>query len=635
VRDLPLRPGVAIVSGLSGEHPVAQVEAAAMAPYPFAGDIRIGRVWLSDAPEHARFERQEYDFGCGELRTTWTVGLYGVEAHLVILTFCSRSRPTLVVQEVEVELGSACDVTLRGSVDPSGVSGGWISGETRTPGEEQPAVDGALCWETLGALSTCGIVYVTEFLGTEDAQRTRAEWGKATPLTTHYTFRARSGRRYRLRQITSLVPSQLHHRPDEEARRLAAFASEIGFDTLRKENAAEWGDLWKGRILLHGADERWQALADAAFYYLNASAHASSPSSTSIFGLAQWHDYHYYFGHVMWDVETFSVPPLLLVQPTAARALLDYRSRVVDAARNNAKLNGRRGMQFPWESGMALGEESSPGPGTGAWHEDHVSLDVALAFAQYAHATGDTSFLREQAWPVLQGVAEWLCSRVDQTRRGYEILRGMGIAERKEPSDNDAFTAMAARMMLGEAIACARALGLEPPSQWDDIRLRLVVPIDQRTQVIQSHDDYSPSEEKGATPGPLAGIFPFWFEAEEAVQRATLEFYLKLAPKYVGSPMLSALYGVWAAWLGDRRPSLELFEEGYSRFVEDRLLQTYEYRSDKFPEQPASRSIRRQPQRVPAESVVRTAGATPWSWAALDLAVAPGGPARWMERDRG
>src|SRR6195256_650118 len=69
VRDLPLRPGVAIVSGLSGEHPVAQVEAAAMAPYPLAGDIRIGRVWLSDAPEHARFERQEYDFGCGELRT--------------------------------------------------------------------------------------------------------------------------------------------------------------------------------------------------------------------------------------------------------------------------------------------------------------------------------------------------------------------------------------------------------------------------------------------------------------------------------------------------------------------------------------------------------------------------------------
>jgi len=41
----------------------------------------------------------------------------------------------------------------------------------------------------------------------------------------------------------------------------------------------------------------------------------------------------------------------------------------------------------------------------------------------------------------------------------------MGIAERKEPSDNDAFTAMAARVVLGEAIACSRALGFEAPAQ--------------------------------------------------------------------------------------------------------------------------------------------------------------------------
>jgi trehalose/maltose hydrolase-like predicted phosphorylase len=382
-------------------------------------------------------------------------------------------------------------------------------------------VDGVLCWETLGALSTCGVAYVTEFLGTEDVQRTQAEWGTQNPLSTQYAFRARSGRRYLLRQIASLVPSQLHHRPDEQARRLAAFAAEIGFDTLRRENAGEWVELWKGRIVLVGAEERWQALADSTFYYLNSSVHASSPSSTSIFGLAQWHDYHYYYGHVMWDVETFSVPPLLLLQPQATRALLDYRSRVLAAARNNARLNGRRGIQFPWESGMSRGGESSPGPGTGAWHEDHVSLDVAFAFAQYTHATDDALFRREQAWPVLQGVAEWICSRVRSTPRGYEIQRGMGIAERKDPSNNDAFTSMAARVVLGQAIECSRALGFQPPRQWDDIRSKLVIPSDARTRVIQSHDGYSPKEEKGATPGPLAGIFPFWFELDEAVERPT------------------------------------------------------------------------------------------------------------------
>jgi hypothetical protein len=230
---------------------------------------------------------------------------------------------------------------------------------------------------------------------------------------------------------------------------------------------------------------------------------------------------------------------------------------------------------------MALGEESRPRPGTGAWHEDHVTLDVALAFAQYAHATGDASFLREQAWPVLQGVAEWICSRVDPTERGYEITRGTGIAERKEPSDNDAFTAMAAQVVLGEAVACGRALGFQLRHHWDDIRLKVRAPVDERTRVIQSHDGLDPREEKAATPRLLAGIIPSWFETDEAVQRASLVLS-EFGPEVRRQSDALGVYDVWAAWLGDRRRSLELFQEGYGRFVEDRFLQTYEYRLDEL-----------------------------------------------------
>jgi hypothetical protein len=144
---------------------------------------------------------------------------------------------------------------------------------------------------------------------------------------------------------------------------------------------------------------------------------------------------------------------------------------------------------------------------------------------------------------------------------------------------------MAAQVVLGEAVACGRALGFQLRHHWDDIRLKVRAPVDEPTRVIQSQDGFDPREEKAATPRLLAGIFPSWFETDEAVQRASLEFYLNLAPKYGGSPMLSALYNVWAAWLGDRRRSLELFQEGYGRFVEDRFLQTYEYRLDELPEQ--------------------------------------------------
>ena len=104
--------------------------------------------------------------------------------------------------------------------------------------------------------------------------------------------------------------------------------------------------------------------------------------------------------------------------------------------------------------------------------------------------------------------------------------------------------------------------------------------------MIVSHDGFDPHEEKGGTPDPLMGVFPLGFDLKPEVQAATLKFYLDLREGYIGSPMLSALYGVWAAYTGDRALSAELMEDGYGRFCVGRFMQTLEYRQDVFPEQP-------------------------------------------------
>jgi hypothetical protein len=114
-----------------------------------------------------------------------------------------------------------------------------------------------------------------------------------------------------------------------------------------------------------------------------------------------------------------------------------------------------------------------------------------------------------------------------------------------------------------------------------------VVPIDDHG-VILDHDGYDPDEEKGATPATLAGLFPVGYEVPRRVEEATTTFYLGLADDYLGSPMLSALYGAWAARLGARDRALELLEQGYAAFVDDRFLNVHEYRSDRFPEQPVA-----------------------------------------------
>ena len=589
VLDIPLLPGVVLVNSYSGTHPVVHVEAAAQAPYPLAGDIGLNGVWLTTSPQQAEFIDQRYDFESGELTTRFSYRANGATARIEVLTFCSRIQPTLVLQELRIEVDAAASLDVRAMVDISKVHGRVHRRTLSAPGrEEDVRNDGSLSWESLGGRSRCGISFVTEALGAPEPERRQLDWGAESALATEYSFEARPGRTYRLRQIASLVPSRMHDDPDHEAFRLASKAGRQGFDSLREENRAEWKELWKGRVLIEADDDRWQRLADAAFYYLNASVHPSAPSSTSIFGLAQWNDYHYYYGHVMWDIETFCVPPLILVQPDAARSLLAFRTKAIDAARNNAKLRGRRGLQFPWESGPLNGDEASPGSGEASWYEDHVSLDIAWAFAQFMHASGDGRFTQDHAAPVLFGVADWITSRVRPRRGGFDFLETMGIAERQEPADNDAFTVMSAQVVLREAIALAERLGEYVPPAWAEVLAGLRLPMSSRSQAIVSHDGYRVNEEMGSTPGPLAGLFPVWYDVSPAVATATLDAYLRLAPDYIGSPMLSPLYGVWAAWAGDRQQSLRLLEQGYADLVGDRYLQTYEMSPAKFPDKPRS-----------------------------------------------
>ena len=513
VPELALHGGVAILSGYSGEDPVERIEAAARIPYPIDGKLKLNGVELSDAPFCVQDVEQSYDFSVGELSSRFSFKAAGVNAQVEVLTFCSRRIPTLVCQQIEITTDRSCEVVIGAGIDTRGAEGRATRLLKDTGG-----ADGIIRWQSAGALSTCGLAYKTDFDGAESKRRLS---DREDQLTTHYEIRMRTGARCRLRQLTSVVPSVLHQQPDLQAARIVAMAHEIDWGSIQADNHAEWKEIWKGRIKIVGAEPHLQEMADAAFFYLNTSVHSSSPASTSIFGLATWKNYHYYFGHVMWDIEAFAIPVVTFFQPAAAAAMLEYRFLGCEAARRNARLFGRGGLQFPWESAPSSGEEAAPLPGSASWYEDHVTLDVALAFAFFAEATGDARFLGERAWPVLRGVADWIEARVTKTERGFEILRSMGIAERKQPSDNTAFTNICSEDSAAKGgagcqpaePACARPMGKDRrPNNRSRAR-----------GVIISHDGYRSSEEKGATPDPLMGIFPLWYELPAEKEQATLE----------------------------------------------------------------------------------------------------------------
>jgi protein-glucosylgalactosylhydroxylysine glucosidase len=583
---IPFLGGVSMVNGFAGLDVRDGLEGFARTPFPLGADVSLDGVRLSHAPQCVRFVEQRYDFARAELTTVLEYRIGDATARLEVLQYCSHQLPTIVLQEIRLRVDRAADITVSVGLDTTGVEG-YGEYPDRPSGKVTPdQPEGLLVWHSHGDVSTCGLAYRSELLGASEAEQATTREDERGMVATSWTFRARADRLYRVRQMSSLVPHLAHPHPADHASRLLALAMNKGWDRMREDQRIAWGELWRARIEIDGASTRWQAITDAGLFYLLTSVHPASVASTSLFGLAYWPNYHYYRGHVMWDIETFALPPLVLAEPESARAILDYRSRHLAAAKMNARLAGWKGAMYPWESCPIHGEEVTPG--AGAPTKGHATLDVALAFAAFVHATGDRDYLRRTAWPVIHAVAEWTESRAERTRRGYEIREITGPAEADPPRDNNAFVNMAAGVLLDEAIGFAEVLGEEPRRLWREIADGLVLPTASRGRHILNHDDYRIDELKGGTPEAAAGIFPVGYRVPLAVEEATFRFAVKeQSPHYVGTAMLSSFLAYYATRAGLREEAVELLEAGYGNFINEPFLETDEF-SSTSPDSPRS-----------------------------------------------
>jgi len=582
VGRVPLLAGLAIVNGFWGRHPKDRIPAFAPAPYPLAGDITVDGASLARSPDQVRFVSQRHDFATGELTSRFVVRTDAATLEAEVVSFCSRTHPALVLQDVTVRADRDVDLVLTASIGTAGVPGRWLDAGMIPRGQPQTA-DGWLTWESMGGPTRCGIVIaaVREGPGGEPIVRIAPEDGL---VSVSRSFRARAGRPERLRSIVGLVPDLAHERPERQAALLVGRGLSRGWDAIRESNRQAWSELWRARPVIDGPAD-WQRRTDASFYYLHSSVSRASLASTGVFGLAYAPEYHYYRGHVMWDVESFAFPPLALTSPDAARAILRFRSRTSPAAAANAALHGYAGLQYPWEADFELGQEAVP-----RWSKtdkDHVTLDVGLAFAQYVEVTGDRLYGRLEALPIIAGVAEWILARVEPTERGLEIRHVRGPAEAVQPIDNDAFVNLAAVTFLRRAAGVVRYLGEEPPAEWEAAAAAIVVPRDPRTGAIVNHDGFRLDEPLGETPEAAAAFFPLGYRDRPEVEAATLRYALaNQAPRYLGTPMLSAALGVHAAWLGRRKLAAELFERGYAAFFDDPFDAPDEFPAadDRFPQ---------------------------------------------------
>jgi trehalose/maltose hydrolase-like predicted phosphorylase len=277
-----------------------------------------------------------------------------------------------------------------------------------------------------------------------------------------FSKKLKAGETYRFALVGSLISSAHTVDAHNEAERLTIFAALERTERLLKRHRADWDKLWASDITIEG-DVAATRDVHAAMYHLYSFAREGTGLSLSPMGLSGLG----YNGHVFWDTELWMYPPMLVLHPEIARSLLDFRFKLLDAAKQNAFSHGYKGAMFPWES-TTTGQEETPVWALTGPFQQHITGCVGWAAWQYYLVTKDKEWLRDRGWPILKEVATFWASRVERNGPGhYDIDNVIGANEWQENIDNNAFTNGMAKTVLGYATEAANAMGIAPDPDWD------------------------------------------------------------------------------------------------------------------------------------------------------------------------
>ncbi len=535
----PFTHAIGLLSGFTTLREKVQVEALAILPTPQL------TFEVDGAAVEPEILSQSYDFANGEFTTTAKLG--GVT--VTYMLYCSRTCPTLLISHLTFT-GTPAAVALNLSYDVRDEHR-YTLGDAKYFEGFHNAFDGKCLQHSFDGSTSAGIAY--KIFG--DLRKTPVDPASGVLGERAELEIGENGTEIQL--VTSYIPSVMHSEPHNQAQRMIQLSAWQGLERLREANRKAWAKLWESRITIEGAGDEWQDAIDASFFYLMSSASEFSPSSVPPYGLSQPDAYE---GHCFWDTESFMFMAPLFCAPHVAQAMLDYRFRRIEAAENNARINGYRGIQFPWQSGATGSEVTVPWCAQAG--EQHVNLDIALAFDGYARVSGDEGYIRERVWPIMRGVAEWIESRVEKTERGYEILHITGIDEEIDDVNNDSYSNLMAAKILRSAAAYSKMFGLGEKKKWLEIADKIFLPI-REDGVMEQYEGMP--EKPQQHPTSLMSYFPYGYTDEN--QYVTLDYYIKHDMfDYCRYPMLSGFLGVYPAWNGDRETALKFYEEANLTF---------------------------------------------------------------------
>jgi trehalose/maltose hydrolase-like predicted phosphorylase len=300
-------------------------------------------------------------------------------------------------------------------------------------------------------------------------------------LAWSWRWTARPGQTITFQRLVTIVRGDsLDPGPADQARATLAMAQRTGWRGVLSAHETAWATRWQSSdVQVQGDDPAQKALRFAVYNLVSAANPDDARVSVGARALTG-DDYH---GHVFWDTEIFLLPFYTLTWPEAARTLLMYRFRTLDAARHKARSMGWRGAMYAWES-ADTGAETTPeqviGPDNQVVEvlcgkqEQHISADIAYAIWQYWQTTGDDDFLQQAGAEILLETGRFWASRTALEADGLWHIRGViGPDEYHEHIDDNAYTNIMARWTIRRALDVAAELRTRWPARWASLSAAL------------------------------------------------------------------------------------------------------------------------------------------------------------------
>ena len=278
--------------------------------------------------------------------------------------------------------------------------------------------------------------------------------------------------------------------------RIGGSLVDISYDAALGRARAQLERRWDDCAVRIDGDAESEAALSWVIYELLANIPArDSTVSVGARGLTHTR----YKGCCFWDTEMFVLPFALLTDPEAARNLLGFRVRGLDAAREHARAMNGSGARFPWMVALDGSEQCE------SWDigcsEVHVTADIAYAVGQYLDWTHDSDFLRSGGAELLCETARFWPSRVTPAPDGVNLLFCKGPDEYCGITSNNLYTNCMIKRNLELAEAAAKYVDISPdePASWRELRRKLKLPRDPDTGRYRQDDSFHLLEEVDIT----------------------------------------------------------------------------------------------------------------------------------------